>query len=182
MMNLLTIARQSTPNTTGMLLSEFKKLLAKVLNAPGELEALAAGGIIPTGGIIMWAGSSVPTGWYLCDGTNGTPDLTAKFVLGGAIVSIGTTASQVDTVVGNHSAHSDHIVTQPSAHVVDGPSATQDIADTGAGTNMAHGTHIHALTNNHSGAAVDAHSAHSAHSVTTQFYPAYYTLAYLMKG
>jgi len=40
-------------------------------------------GFIPQGGIIMWSGSiaSVPTGWALCDGTNGTPNLTGKFVV-----------------------------------------------------------------------------------------------------
>ena len=40
--------------------------------------------IIPTGIISMWYGSiaSVPTGWYLCDGTNGTPDLRDRFIVG----------------------------------------------------------------------------------------------------
>jgi microcystin-dependent protein len=38
----------------------------------------------PTGGIIMWSGSiaSIPAGWLLCDGTNGTPDLRSRFVVG----------------------------------------------------------------------------------------------------
>jgi microcystin-dependent protein len=36
------------------------------------------------GTIIMWSGpiASIPTGWLLCDGTQGTPDLTDRFVLG----------------------------------------------------------------------------------------------------
>lgn len=37
----------------------------------------------PEAGVItMWAGlvSGVPTGWALCDGTNGTPDLRDKFI------------------------------------------------------------------------------------------------------
>ena len=39
---------------------------------------------VPTGGIIMWSGSiaSIPSGWYLCDGTNSTPDLRNRFVVG----------------------------------------------------------------------------------------------------
>lgn len=39
---------------------------------------------IPVGLISMWAGSiaNIPTGWKLCDGTNGTPNLTDRFVLG----------------------------------------------------------------------------------------------------
>lgn len=41
-------------------------------------------GAIPSGGIIMWSGSvgSIPTGWLLCDGTNGTPDLQNRFIVG----------------------------------------------------------------------------------------------------
>lgn len=39
---------------------------------------------IPTGGIIMWSGSvsNIPSGWALCNGQNGTPDLRDKFVIG----------------------------------------------------------------------------------------------------
>lgn len=37
-----------------------------------------------SGIIAMWSGSigTIPTGWVLCDGTNGTPDLRDKFVIG----------------------------------------------------------------------------------------------------
>lgn len=36
------------------------------------------------GSIILWSGTiaSIPSNWQLCDGTNGTPDLTIRFVLG----------------------------------------------------------------------------------------------------
>jgi hypothetical protein len=34
------------------------------------------------GGIIIWSGDVAPEGWALCDGTNGTPDLRGRFVLG----------------------------------------------------------------------------------------------------
>lgn len=35
--------------------------------------------------IVMWAGTSlsIPAGWHLCDGTNGTPDLRDQFIVGG---------------------------------------------------------------------------------------------------
>lgn len=38
----------------------------------------------PTGSIILWHGTeaTVPTGWKICDGTNGTPDLSGKFAIG----------------------------------------------------------------------------------------------------
>ena len=39
---------------------------------------------IPIGGIILWSGSAatIPSGWSLCDGSNGTPNLVNRFVLG----------------------------------------------------------------------------------------------------
>lgn len=39
-------------------------------------------GTTPLGGIIMWSGTNVPDGWALCDGTNGTPDLRGRFIVG----------------------------------------------------------------------------------------------------
>ena len=40
--------------------------------------------LIPVGCIIMWYGNdtAVPSGWFICDGTNGTPDLRDKFIVG----------------------------------------------------------------------------------------------------
>jgi microcystin-dependent protein len=39
---------------------------------------------VPSGTIVMWSGTidSIPTGWKLCDGSNGTPDLSGKFIVG----------------------------------------------------------------------------------------------------
>ncbi|MBS9440742.1 tail fiber protein [Photorhabdus heterorhabditis] len=39
--------------------------------------------VLPKGMIVMFSGSSVPTGWALCDGDNGTPNLIDRFILGG---------------------------------------------------------------------------------------------------
>lgn len=40
--------------------------------------------MIPKGCILMWGGliSDIPSGWALCDGANGTPDLRDRFILG----------------------------------------------------------------------------------------------------
>ena len=54
----------------------------------------AVGTTIPAGIISIWYGSigSVPTGWYLCDGSNGTPDLRDRFIIGaGSTYSVGST-------------------------------------------------------------------------------------------
>ncbi len=41
-------------------------------------------GPVPRGGIIMWSGSvgTIPAGWALCNGANGTPNLSGRFVIG----------------------------------------------------------------------------------------------------
>ena len=46
----------------------------------------AAGAGLPRGAIVLWAGSrdEVPTGWRLCDGTSGAPDLRDRFVAASA--------------------------------------------------------------------------------------------------
>lgn len=46
---------------------------------------------VPSGGIIMWSGSiaTIPTGWLLCNGSSGTPDLRNRFVIGAYVDSSG---------------------------------------------------------------------------------------------
>jgi microcystin-dependent protein len=39
--------------------------------------------LLPRGIIVAWNSSSAPSGWVLCDGNNGTPDLRNRFILGG---------------------------------------------------------------------------------------------------
>lgn len=41
-------------------------------------------GTVPLGGIIMWSGdtNTIPEGWDLCNGDNGTPDLSGRFIVG----------------------------------------------------------------------------------------------------
>ena len=54
---------------------------------------IAGKNIIPkTGDIIPFAGTSAPSGWAICDGTNGTPDLRGFFLVGAlSAASIGST-------------------------------------------------------------------------------------------
>lgn len=39
---------------------------------------------VPSGVICMWSGAvgDIPANWQICDGTNGTPDLTDRFIVG----------------------------------------------------------------------------------------------------
>ena len=57
---------------------------------------------VPTGLISMWSGSiaTIPATWYLCDGNNGTPDLTDRFVIHADADSGGT--NDVDDTGGSN--------------------------------------------------------------------------------
>ncbi len=73
----------------------------------------AVAGIVPVGGIIMWSGSiaSIPTHWALCDGTNGTPDLRSRFVMGAGGTGYsapGTTGGNVNPPGGTTDAQGTH--------------------------------------------------------------------------
>lgn len=60
-------------------------------------QAVSTAGGFPAGGIIIWSGAAtnIPSGWALCDGTNGTPDLRSRFVLGaGSSYSVGATGGE----------------------------------------------------------------------------------------
>lgn len=80
------------------------------------------GATIPAGLISMWSGSigSIPAGWYLCDGSNGTPNLTDRFVIGaGSTYAVnGTGGVSTNTLVeANIPAHTHtatSVVTDPS--------------------------------------------------------------------
>jgi len=52
---------------------------------------------MPAGGIIMWSGTiaTIPTGWYLCDGNNGTPNLVDRFIVGAKEDDGGTAKTNV---------------------------------------------------------------------------------------
>jgi len=48
------------------------------------------------GMIVMWSGSlaTVPSGWHLCDGASGTPNLRDRFIMGAGTVAVGSTNPQ----------------------------------------------------------------------------------------
>jgi len=71
-------------------------------NLYGILGTSASTNPIPSGSIIMWSGSigSIPVGYYLCNGSNGTPDLRDRFVIGaGNSYAVGNTGGFTSAVV-----------------------------------------------------------------------------------
>jgi len=37
--------------------------------------------MIPRGSVVAWTKQTIPKGWAICDGTNGTPDLRGRFIV-----------------------------------------------------------------------------------------------------
>lgn len=60
---------------------------------------------VPTGCILLWSGSigSIPAGWALCNGNNGTPDLRNRFIVGaGSTYAVNATGGSADSIVVSH--------------------------------------------------------------------------------
>ena len=56
--------------------------------------------IFTTGMIMMFTGSTAPSGWAFCDGNNGTPDLRNRFIVGaGSSYSSGDTGGANDVIL-----------------------------------------------------------------------------------
>ena len=72
---------EQTEALTALMISKDATILTA---AKVYADSLVTGGGFPIGGIIMWSGdqTTVPYGWAICDGENGTPDLRNKFVVG----------------------------------------------------------------------------------------------------
>lgn len=70
------------------------KLLATTATDTWEAVDPTAVGGVPSGVIVMWSGTTAPSGWALCDGTNGTPDLRNKFILGWGTRASGSTGGE----------------------------------------------------------------------------------------
>lgn len=64
------------------------------LSASLDAKIESALSIVPAGGIMLWSGAAntIPNGWVLCDGSNNTPDLRDRFVVGaGGAYPVGDT-------------------------------------------------------------------------------------------
>ena len=55
-------------------------------------DSVNKGFLVYLNSIIMWSGTTIPTGWSLCNGSNGTPDLRDRFIVGsGSSYTVGAT-------------------------------------------------------------------------------------------
>ena len=92
----------------------------------------SGGGNVAVGSIMIWSGATnnIPTGWQLCDGTNGSPDLRDKFIVGaGSTYAVDDTGGSKDAVVVEH----EHTTNIDGGHVIPGNGGST-FAYGGAGT------------------------------------------------
>ena len=78
---------------------------------------------IPSGVVVSWYGdkANVPSGWAICDGTNGTPDLRDRFIVGaGNSYSLNATggANTVSLTADQNGPHSHSGTTSSSQQVL----------------------------------------------------------------
>lgn len=106
--------------------------------------------LVPTGIITLWSGaiSAIPAGWVFCNGSNSTPDLRDRFVVGaGTTYAVGATGGA-------------NTVTLDATMI---PSHTHTITATGSSDN-ASADHTHALT---ASGTTSGHSVDHTHTGTT---------------
>jgi hypothetical protein len=150
-----------------------------------------------TGMIILWSGTiaTIPTGWYLCNGSNSTPDLRNKFVIGAyaddsgvAKTTITSSSTQTGgtkdaiTVTHTHTATSTSTVTDPGHSHTATSTTGANINWVGTGgaavlVNSVTGTATTGIT-----VATSTTNANAGSDGTNQNLPPYYALAYIMKA
>ena len=157
----------------------------------------SSGATIPAGLISMWSGSigSIPSGWYLCDGSNGTPNLTDRFIIGaGSAYAVNGTggATSVTLVTANMPAHT-HTATSTVTdtghfHISGVPSdysAGFGLSSIGS-TNMKAGTATTSTSPNTNtvttGITVATTNASVGSGSSFSIIPTYYALAFIQKS
>ena len=139
--------------------------------------ATAVSGAFPSGGIIIWSGSvaSIPSGWYLCNGSNGTPDLRDKFVVGaGSTYAVADTGGSANATVVSHT----HTITDPGHNHTYNTYGQLNVG-TGSGTDV----FAVPVTSANTGSKTTGITVDSAGSSGTNAnLPPYYALAYIMKA
>ena len=130
---------------------------------------------VPTGLIAIWKGSiaSIPSGWSLCNGSNGTPDLRDKFVIGANQDDSGTPKTNVTGSLTSSGGEATHTLTKAEmpahTHTYDHWDSGTRAEGTGGDTTLP-GSYLTSEDTGSTGSG-DAHNN----------LPPYYSLAYIMK-
>jgi microcystin-dependent protein len=144
---------------------------------------------VPSGGIIMWSGSiaTIPTGWLLCNGSSGTPDLRNRFIIGAYLDNAGVanttitgantqTGGSKDAIIVSHT----HTITDPTHSHTQGGTALNIASGNYVQTGNATQVPYNSTNTNAASTGITINSAGS--SGTNANLNPYYALAFIMKS
>jgi microcystin-dependent protein len=160
--------------------------------ASGQVLLSAGGSNTPTWGnafvagmIMLWSGSSasIPSGWLLCDGSNSTPDLRNRFVVGAtSTYAVGATGGSADAIVVSHTHTATSTVTDPGhTHNYGQNERTQVGQDNGVAYDSEPSSAF-TTSSSTTGITVATTNASAGSSGTNANLPPYYALCYIMKA
>lgn len=72
----------NSPSSVGFVKQQLDALKQEILDMIPTNEEISRLAALPRGSIIVWTSKDIPNGWVICDGTNGTPDMRDKFIVG----------------------------------------------------------------------------------------------------
>lgn len=167
---------------------------------------------IPKGVIVMWSGTlaTIPAGWALCDGTNGTPNLIGRFVFGAANAGATGGSNNLTLTAANIPSHTHTI--ESHTHTFSGTTSntthSHGITTTNSGTSqpipafplsgvtasasstntyrildgaiLSSGGHLHSFSGTTAGASAGT-TGSTGSGTAIDNRPAYYALAFIMK-
>lgn len=156
-------------NSDAVLIQTLDNIYPILQNAPASAAA------VPSGCILLWSGStgSIPATWYLCDGTNGTPDLRDRFIVGaGNNYAVNAVGGSADAIVVSHT------------HTITDPGHTHPITalSTGGGINTYQSGSLGGVLSATNSAVTGITVNTAGVSGTNANLPPYYALAYIMKA
>lgn len=180
----------TTPALTFAQESQLANLVfASPNGAPGNptFRALVAadlpGAVVPSGVIALWHGTiaTIPSGWFLCNGANGTPDLRNLFIVGANADSGGAAKSTITGSALQSGGANTHTHTTPAG--TSGASVGLLAPTTGdPTTNVPSQDDISAASASWSQTNTHTHSTPAGVSGSATAIPTFFALAYIMKS
>ena len=131
---------------------------------------------IPSGVIMMWSGNiaSIPSGFVLCNGSNSTPDLRDRFIVGAKQDDSGTAMSNITGSLASTGGNTSFTTSQEGVHEFTGSEDnTAQIQDASSSYNG---------IQNKNSRDRHQHGIDWRHTHTVTAIPSFYALAYIMKS
>jgi hypothetical protein len=152
----------------------------QVLLSAGGSTTPTWGSAFPSGGIIIWSGSSasIPSGWLLCDGSSSTPDLRNRFVVGAtSTYAVGATGGSADAIVVSHT-HTATVTDPGHLHTYNQPGSI----GVAGGSNGVSSQSFSSVNTSTATTGITVANSTAGSSGTNANLPPYYALCYIMKA